>query len=83
MRRGRVCAEFGVDNVAEGAAYVDSFITLLEGHETTPVSVAPAASRAVEYLREPVLAEATAPQPTAAARAGARNENVAFAAGPA
>jgi antirestriction protein ArdC len=78
-----VCAEFGVDNVPEGAVYVESFITLLEDHETALVSAASAASRAVEYLRELVLAEATAPQPTAAARAGARNENVAFAAGPA
>jgi antirestriction protein ArdC len=61
-----VCAEFGVDSVAEGAAYVESFITLLEGHETALVSAASAASRAVEYLRELVLAEATTPQPTAA-----------------
>ena len=78
-----VCAEFGVDSGADGATYVEQFISLLEDHETAPVSATSAASQAVECLRELALADAGAPQPAAAARAGARNENVASAAGPA
>lgn len=56
-----VCAEFGIDNNEQNAAYLASWLRglteLLEANERAIVSAAADASRAVEFMRSVVTAE--------------------------
>jgi antirestriction protein ArdC len=53
-------AEFGYDNDQAAASYLDGWIKFLADHETAFMSAASDASKAVAYLRELALAEASA-----------------------
>ena len=51
-----LCGEFGFDNDGVDAAYIATWIKLLEEHEKVIVAAAAAASRAVEFMREAAIA---------------------------
>ena len=51
-----LCGEFGFDNDGVDAAYIATWIKLLEDHEKVIVAAAAAASRAVEFMREAAIA---------------------------
>ena len=52
-----MCAEFGYDATTQHAAYVQSWIKLLEGDERAFLTAASKASKAVEYIRGLALRE--------------------------
>lgn len=52
-----MCAEFGYDATTQHAAYIQSWIKLLEGNPRAFVTAASKASAAVEYLRRSLIAE--------------------------
>ena len=51
-----LCGEFGFDNDGVDAAYIATWVKLLEEHEKVIVAAAAAASRAVEFMREAAIA---------------------------
>ena len=51
-----LCGEFGFDNDGVDAAYIATWIKLLEEHEKVIVAASAAASRAVEFMREAAIA---------------------------
>jgi antirestriction protein ArdC len=52
-----VCAEFGIDNDGQDAAYIATWLERLESNDQLIVAAASAASKAVEYMRGLASAE--------------------------
>ena len=61
-----ICAEFGIDNEDQSAAYIASWIKFFESHETALVAAASASSKAVEFCRGLALESVSAPELEAA-----------------
>ena len=53
-----VCAEFGIDNDGQDAAYLATWLKALTDHPSLMVTAASAASKAVEFMRGLAMAEA-------------------------
>jgi antirestriction protein ArdC len=52
-----ICAEFGVDNDGQDAAYIATWLKALTDHPSLMVTAASAASKAVEFMRGLALAD--------------------------
>ena len=52
-----VCAEFGIDNDGQNAAYIATWIKFLTEHDHAIVAAASAASKAVEFMRGKAIAD--------------------------
>jgi antirestriction protein ArdC len=60
-----VCAEYGIDTIDRASTYLGAWIKMLKEHPRAIIKAASQASKAVEYLRHSLLADA-APLPLAA-----------------